>query len=116
MCALHECHSLATVMNMRKVALCHPQVLGATNYTRWQDAHAVRACSGGGQRELQAAATARLETFAHVGIMEDLDGSILSLAAAMGLTLDGPAWNVSAHPQLQLHACILAGWSTILQR
>lgn len=56
----------------------------------------MRACSGSGglQEELQAAAIARLDTFAHVGIMEDLEGSILSLAASMGLTLAGPAWKV----------------------
>ncbi len=73
------------------------QVLGATNYTHWKDGHGVRACSGsaGLQEELQAAAIARLDTFAHVGIMEDLEGSILSLAASMGLKLAGPAWKVS---------------------
>jgi len=72
------------------------QVLGATNYTHWKDAHQVRECSGPGRpnQELQAEAIARLDTFAHVGIMEDLDGSILSLAASMGLKLDGPAWKV----------------------
>lgn len=76
------------------------QVLGATNYTHWADAHRVRACSGAGrlQRQLQEAAIARLGTFAHVGIMEDLDGSMLSLAASMGLKLDGPAWKVICLP------------------
>ena len=79
------------------------QVVGATNYTHWEDAHAVRACVGGGglgraQEQLQEAAIARLETFAHVGLMEDLDGSILSLAASVGLKLDGPAWKVASPP------------------
>jgi hypothetical protein len=76
------------------------QVLGATNYTHWADAHRVRACSGAGrlQRQLQEAAIARLSTFAHVGIMEDLDASMLSLAASMGLKLDGPAWKVIPLP------------------
>ena len=76
----------------------HPvQVLGTTNYTHWKEGHGVRACSGSGrlQEELQAAAIARLDTFAHVGIMEDLEGSILSLAASMGLKLGGPAWKVT---------------------
>ena len=79
------------------------QVVGATNYTHWEDAHAVRACVSGSspsraQQQLQEAAIARLETFAHVGLMEDLDGSILSLAASLGLTLDGPAWKVTSPP------------------
>ena len=78
------------------------QVLGATNYTHWKDGHGVRACSGSGrlQQELQAAAVARLDTFAHVGIMEDLEGSILSLAASMGLKLAGPAWKVTCSSSL----------------
>ncbi|CAL5225562.1 g8401 [Coccomyxa viridis] len=73
------------------------QVLGATNYTHWKDGHGVRACSGSAtlHEELQAAAIARLDTFAHVGIMEDLEGSILSLAASMGLKLGGPAWKAA---------------------
>ena len=75
-------------------------MVGATNYTHWEAAHAVRACassgsSGRAQQQLQEAAIARLETFAHVGLMEDLDGSILSLAASVGLKLDGPAWKVT---------------------
>ncbi len=72
-------------------------MLGATNYTHWKDGHGVRACSGSAtlHEELQAAAIARLDTFAHVGIMEDLEGSILSLAASMGLKLGGPAWKVA---------------------
>ena len=79
------------------------QVVGATNYTHWEDAHAVRACVGSGgsgraQQQLQEAAIARLETFAHVGLMEDLDGSILSLAASVGLKLDSPAWKVASPP------------------
>ena len=78
-------------------------MVGATNYTHWEDAHAVRACvssggSGRAQQQLQEAAIARLETFAHVGLMEDLDGSILSLAASVGLKLDGPAWKVASPP------------------
>ena len=85
------------------------QVLGATNYTHWKDGHGVRACSGSGrlQEELQTAAIARLDTFAHVGIMEDLEGSILSLAASMGLKLAGPAWKVVCSSLTVMHAIML---------
>ena len=77
------------------------QVLGITNHSQWAEAGALRACmaaSAAAREQLQAAALGRLEAFAHVGITEQLDESIVSLAAARGMKLDGPAWRVRTTP------------------
>lgn len=44
--------------------------------------------------QIQQLALQKLEAFAHVGITERLEESILSLAAAMHLKMKGPAWKV----------------------
>jgi len=77
-----------------------PQVLGLTNYSRWADAGALRACAAADEpaaARLQAAALARLRALAHVGLTERLEESIASLAASLGLRMDGPAWKVCWH-------------------
>ncbi len=77
--------------------MCAKQVLGITNHSQWAEAGPLRDCMEGSARAreaLQAAALARLEGFAHVGVAEQLDESIVSLAAARGMKLDGPAWRV----------------------
>lgn len=51
------------------------------------------------QARLQQMALQQLEAFAHVGIMERLEDSIMSLAAAMGLKLEAPAWKVRSCTQ-----------------
>ena len=59
------------------------QVLGLTSYSHWPEAAALRACartSVSARERLQAVARARLESMVHVGIMEELDLSIASLA------------------------------------
>jgi hypothetical protein len=82
-----------------------------TNYTHWRDADRLRACaasSAHAQAQVQRLALRRLETFAHVGLMEDLENSILSLAALMGLKMRGPAWKVRMCPPallLALQSC-----------
>ena len=76
------------------------QVLGLTNYSRWQDAGAVRACLADSPalgQKLLPLALASLRKFAHVGCTEQLVASIQSLAATMGMHLDGPAWEVGPH-------------------
>lgn len=77
-----------------------PQMLGLTNYSRWADAGALRACAAADEpaaERLQAAALARLRALAHVGLTERLEESIASLAASLGLRMDGPAWKVCWH-------------------
>ncbi len=73
------------------------QVLGITNYTHWKDTEQLRRCMFGGpkaQMQIQQLALQKLQDFAHVGVMERLEDSIRSLAAAMGLKMRGPAWKV----------------------
>ena len=75
----------------------HAQVLGLTNYSRWSDAAAVRACMAESTdlaSSLMPAALASLQKFVHVGVTEQLEASIKSLAATMGMQMDGPSWEV----------------------
>ena len=76
----------------------HPvQVLGLTNYSRWQDAAAVRTCMAASPavgQQLLPLAVSSLRKFVHVGVTERLYDSIQSLAATMGMRLDGSAWEV----------------------
>lgn len=72
-------------------------MLGITNYSHWRDTDQLRSCAASSQQTgeaLQKLALQRLETFAHVGVMEDLENSIVSLAALTGLKMQGPAWRV----------------------
>ena len=92
------------------------QVLGLTNYSRWSDAGAVRACMAESQalaESLLPAAIASLQKFVHVGVTEQLEASIQSLAATLGMQLDGPAWEVCLCKGLCPHhsalRCILDG-------
>ncbi|BDA40770.1 Protein-tyrosine sulfotransferase [Coccomyxa sp. Obi] len=74
------------------------QVLGITNYTHWKDTEQLRRCMFGGpkaQMQIQQLALQKLQDFAHVGVMERLEDSIRSLAAAMGLKMRGPAWKAA---------------------
>ena len=76
------------------------QVLGITNYTHWKDTELLRRCMFGApkaQMQIQQLALQKLQDFAHVGVMERLEDSIRSLAAAMGLKMRGPAWKVSCY-------------------
>ena len=43
---------------------------------------------------LMPAALASLQKFVHVGVTEQLEASIQSLAATMGMQMDGPSWEV----------------------
>ena len=73
------------------------QVLGITNYSQWKDTGDLRRCMAGTPKarlQIQQLALQKLEAFAHVGITERLEESILSLAAAMHLKMKGPAWKV----------------------
>ncbi|KAK9823003.1 hypothetical protein WJX81_005071 [Elliptochloris bilobata] len=74
------------------------QVLGLTNYSRWVDAAALRRCAAadaGAAERLQALALERLRGLAHVGLTERLPESVASLAASLGLRMDGPAWKAA---------------------
>ena len=73
------------------------QVLGLTNYSRWPGAADLRRClhaSPAAQELLLDAALTRLETFVHVGLFDRLFDSITSLAATLGMPLEGPSWEV----------------------
>ena len=80
-------------------------MLGLTNYSRWSDAAAVRACmaeSADLGSSLLPAALASLQKFVHVGVTEQLEASIQSLAATMGMQMDGPSWEVRVLMQVLL--------------
>lgn len=86
------------------------QVLGLTSYSRWADGGALRRCAGtdgAAAERLRGLALARLAGLAHVGLTERLAESVASLAASLGLRMDGPAWKVGAC-FLNAKAC---GWS-----
>ena len=60
-----------------------PQVLGLTEYSQWPEAKAVRQCAQqrrGVRRKLSSLAQKRLRAMMHVGVTEELDDSIMSLA------------------------------------
>ena len=78
------------------------QVLGITNYSHWRDTGDLRQCitsTPKARLQMQHLALQKLEAFAHVGITERLTESILSLAAAMQLKMQGPAWKVRCRHQ-----------------
>ncbi len=81
--------------------------------THWGSTNQLRACVVGSQRaqeRVQKLALQRLDSFAHVGLMEDLENSISSLAALTGLKMQGPAWRVgppSVQPALGLSVRLL---------
>ncbi len=59
------------------------QVLGLTKYSHWEEAGALRACARGSpgvRAQLLSVALGRLESMVHVGLMEQLDLSVASLA------------------------------------
>ena len=62
-----------------------PQILGITSYSHWPEAVALRECarnSSAVQRRLLQMAEGRLRRMLHVGLMEELDLSIASLAVS----------------------------------
>ena len=84
----------------RPWAFAGAQVLGLTSYSRWADGAALRRCAGAdaaAAERLRAIALARLRGLAHVGLTERLPESVASLAASLGLRMDGPAWKVGAN-------------------
>lgn len=75
------------------------QLLGLTNYSRWEHAKELRQClfsDTQAKKQLVQIAKDRLTTMLHVGITEDLDRSIASLAAAVGADMDGRAWKYTS--------------------
>ena len=59
------------------------QVLGLTSYSHWAEAGALRACARASpavRARLLSVALGRLESMVHVGLMEQLDLSVASLA------------------------------------
>lgn len=77
------------------------QVLGVTDYSQWEEAGSMRECLQSPAEEAQARrrqalalAIKRISHFAHVGVTEMLNESIASLAAILGLRMQGLAWQV----------------------
>lgn len=65
-----------------------PQVLGLTDYSLWPEAKAVRHCAqqhSSVRRKLSALAKQHLRGMLHVGVMEELDDSITSLAVSSSI-------------------------------
>lgn len=63
-----------------------PQVLGLTEYSQWPEAKAVRHCAqqhAGVRRKLTDLAKQHLRRMLHVGVMEELDDSLASLAVSV---------------------------------
>ena len=74
------------------------QVLGITNYSRWQHAERMRGClihHEVAKSALLKTALDRLDSFLHVGLFDRLDDSIASLAATLDKSLNGSSWVVS---------------------
>lgn len=94
----------------RLTAFAGAQVLGLTSYSRWADGAALRRCAGAdaaAAERLRALALARLAGLAHVGLTERLPESVASLAASLGLRMDGPAWKVPVAP---CGSAVAANW------
>ncbi|KAI7840366.1 hypothetical protein COHA_005910 [Chlorella ohadii] len=77
------------------------QVLGLTNFSHWprDEAAPLRAClrSNAVAREmLLKLAARRLRAMAHVGLTERLEESVVSMAADLGIDLDGPAYRYTS--------------------
>ena len=63
-------------------------MLGLTNYSHWKEAANIRSCSQSSvtvRAALLSVALARLRTMAHVGVMEELQLSIASLAVTRSM-------------------------------
>lgn len=91
------------------------QVLGVTNYSHWRDTDLLRSCAAESQqtqKALRKMALQRLDSFAHVGVMEDLENSILSLASLTGLKMRGPAWKVHSNCHFSTLLTFLKGCET----
>lgn len=78
------------------------QVLGLTDYSQWEEAGSMRECLQSPAEEAQARrrqalalAIKRISHFAHVGVTEMLNESIASLAAILGLRMQGLAWQTT---------------------
>ena len=70
-----------------------------TNYSRWEHASSLRGCLKGAaarttQQKLLDLALQRLGTFAHVGVTEMMEESVGSLAAILGMRMEGRSWQV----------------------
>ncbi|GMH37196.1 hypothetical protein BSKO_05069 [Bryopsis sp. KO-2023] len=72
------------------------QVLGITNYSYWPEAQAVRNCmliSSSAERKLMDFAKRRVDQMVHVSLTHKLPESAQSLAATLGLPLDGVTYS-----------------------
>ena len=72
------------------------QVLGITNTSLWAEAAALRACffdDARSRKRLLNLAKSRLRQMHHVGLTEDLDQSVASLAAGLSQNLNDKAYN-----------------------
>ncbi len=66
------------------------QILGLTNYSHWQSANALRSCffkDADSHKRLLDIAKQRLRSMLHVGLTENLDHSVASMAAGLGFNL-----------------------------
>ena len=65
-------------------------MLGLTSYSHWPEAKAVRHCAlqhAGARQKLLALAKQHLKGMLHVGLMEQIDASVASLAVSAVLVL-----------------------------
>ena len=72
-------------------------MLGLTNYSMWPEAKELRWCLPGSpaaQEALLQLALERLDHFAHVGVFDRLEDSMVSLAATVGIDFEGESWSV----------------------
>jgi hypothetical protein len=77
------------------VVSCRLQVLGATNYSHWEQSHQLREClvsDAAATQEMLDFAKKRLHTFAHVGTTDRLNDSFEAAAAGLSLSLAGHAY------------------------
>lgn len=83
------------------------QVLGITNYSYWDNHAELRSCVWGDPAARQAmldATMRRLKAMKHVGITEELDDSVLSMAADLGAPPPPPALRRHLPPPAALGA------------
>jgi len=70
------------------------QILGLTNYSHWKSATALRKCffeDLDSRKRLVGIAKQRLRSMLHVGLTENLDHSVASMAAGLGFNLSSPS-------------------------
>lgn len=80
------------------------QLLGLTNYSHWPIAGPLRSCYFKDQTtrdKLIDFAKQRLTNMKHVGLQEDIDNSVSSLAASLGRDLNSTAWK---HASRKMHS------------